>query len=126
MAGKLKVFKDEKGLTLVESLITIAIVGGVLGAFIVALSTGSLAVRENDQELTTQSLARSQMEYTKGYPFNPGATTYPAVAAPADYSVTVGVSTVLGADDPNVQKITANVSRDGQVLLTVEDYKVKR
>ena len=49
---KLKVFKDEKGLTLVESLVTVAIVGVVLAAFAVALSTGSLAVRESDQEVT--------------------------------------------------------------------------
>ncbi len=122
---KLKLRGDERGLTLVESLITVAVVGIVLAAFVVALSTGALAVRESDQEVTVQSLARTQMEYTKGYPYDSGATTYPTVNAPADYSISVAVTTVP-ATDSNIQKVTANISRDGQVLLTVEDYKVNR
>ncbi len=123
--GKLKVFKNEKGLTLVESLVTVAIVGVVVGAFAVALSTGSLAVRESDQEVTAQGLAQTQMEYTKGYPYDPDATTYPTVNATDNYSISVAVAPVPETDN-NIQKVTATISRDGQVLLTVEDYKVNR
>jgi prepilin-type N-terminal cleavage/methylation domain-containing protein len=123
--SKLKVFKDEKGLTLVESLVAIAIVGVVLVAFTVALSTGVLAVSENDQEVTVQSLARTQLEYIKGYPYDSEATTYPTVDTSDNYSISVAVASVPDTD-ANIQKITANISRDGQVLLTVEDYKVNR
>lgn len=123
--SKLKAFEDEKGLTLVESLITVAIVGVALVAFAVALSTGSLAVWESDQEVTVQSLARTQMEYIKGYPYDSGATTYPTVDATDNYSVSVAVTSVPDTDS-NIQKVTANISREGQVLLTVEDYKVNR
>lgn len=124
---KLKVFKDEKGLTLVESLVTVAIVGVALITFAVALSTGSLAVRESDQEVTVQSLARSQMEYIKGYSYDPVATTYPKVSTTDNYSISVAVTSIADPDaDANIQKVTANISRDGQVLLTVADYKVKR
>ena len=124
---KLKLFKDDKGLTLVESLVTIAITGVVLVAFGVALSTGTLAVSESDQEVTAQSLAQTQMEYIKGYPYDPGATTYPSVNATDGYSISVAVTPTSDPDaDSNIQKVTANISRDGEVLLTVEDYKVNR
>ena len=121
----LKVFRDEEGLTLVESLIAVAIVGVSLVAFAVALSTGSIAVWESDQEVTVQSLARTQMEYIKGYPYDPDATTYPTVSATDNYSISVAVSSTPDADS-DIQKVTANISRDGQVLLTIEDYKVNR
>ena len=123
--SKLKALQDERGLTLVESLVTIAIVGVALVAFAVALSTGALAVRESDQEVTAQSLARTQLEYIKGYSYDPGATTYPTVNTTGDYSISVAVVPVPGTD-ANIQKVTANISRDGQVLLTVENYKVNR
>ena len=123
--SKLKVFMDEEGLTIVESLIAVAIVGVALVAFAVALSTGSLAVWESDQEVTVQSLARTQMEYIKGYAYDPDATTYPTVNATDNYSISVAVTSVPDTDT-NIQKVTANISRDGQVLLTVEDYKVNR
>jgi len=122
---KLKLFQDEKGLTLVETVVTVGIVGVALVAFAVALSTGAMAVNESDQEVVVQSLARTQMEYVKGYPYDSEATTYPTVSTPADYSISVAVTSVPDTD-ANIQKVTANISRDGLVLLTVEDYKVDR
>ena len=122
---KLKAFGNEKGLTVVESIITVAIVGVALVAFAVALSTGAIAVSESDEDVALQSLARTQMEYIKGYPYDSGATTYPTVNVTDDYSISVAVTSVPSTDS-NIQKITANISRDGQVLLTVEDYKVNR
>ncbi len=124
--SKLKALQDERGLTLVESLVTIAIVAVALVAFAAALSTGSLAVRENDQEVTAQSLARSQMEYIKGYPYDPGATTYPTVSTTDNYSISVVVAPVPDTNSPDIQKVTATISRDGQILLAIEDYKVNR
>ncbi|OGO21880.1 MAG: hypothetical protein A2144_04825 [Chloroflexi bacterium RBG_16_50_9] len=122
---QLRVFNDENGMTLIEVLVTIGIMGVALVTFTVALSTGSLAVSESDQEVTTQGLAQTQMEYTKGYPYDPGATTYPTISPPDGYAIAVAVSPVAGADT-NIQKVTANISRDGQLLLTLEDYKVNR
>lgn len=123
--GKLKMLQDEKGLTMVESLVTIAIVGVAVVAFAIALSTGSLAVNESDQEVMVQSLARTQLEYIKGYPYDPEATTYPTVNTTDNYSISVAVTSIPDTD-ANIQKITANISREGQVILTVEDYKVNR
>ena len=117
--------QDERGLGLVESLVAVAILGVAAAAFVVALSSGMIAVREEHQEVMTQSLARTQLEYIKGYPYDLGATTYPTVATPEGYTVAVGVNSIPDTDT-NIQKIMVTVSRDGDTILIVEDYKVNR
>jgi hypothetical protein len=105
--------------------ISIAILGGVVMTFIFAMSGGALAVRENGQEVTVQNLARNQMEYIKSYPYTVNATTYPKISTPPGYSISVGVKTVPNTNT-NIQKVTANVSREGKLLMSVTDYKMKR
>ncbi|MFC1917967.1 hypothetical protein ACFLXH_04865 [Chloroflexota bacterium] len=124
-SGKLKLHRDEKGVALVESLIAVAIVGTVVITLIISLATGSLAIRETDEEVVVQSLARTQLEYIKGYTYDPDATTYPTVSMPPGYTISVGVSSTPDAD-PDIQKITANISRGGALILAIEDYKVNR
>jgi type II secretory pathway pseudopilin PulG len=116
---------SQKGMGLVETLVAVAILGTSVVAFVIALSAGSLAVGEQGKEAMAQSLAQTQMEYTKNYPYAPGAITYPALATPASYSVSVGVVSVPGTDT-DIQKITVTVLKDSVNLLTVSDYKVNR
>lgn len=122
-----RVLKDrnEGGSTLVEALVAIAILGGGVLTMILSVSGGALAVQENDQEVTAQSLARTELEYVKNYAYNPGATTYPTISVPTGYGISVGVSAVPGGNT-NIQKVTANITRDGAVIMTVVDYKVNR
>ena len=117
--------QQQKGLGLVETLVAVAILGTAVAAFIAALSAGSIAVGAQDEEVVIQSLARSQLEYTKSYTYLSGIKSYPTIATPEDYTLTATASSVPGTD-ANIQKITVSVSRDGQVLLTVSDYKVNR
>jgi len=117
--------RDQRGLGLVETLAAVAILGTSVVAFVTALSAGSIAVGEHDGEATAQGLAQSQLEYTKSYAYNPGATTYPLLAAPEGYSLSVGVSSVPNTDT-DIQKITVIINRGGEGILQVEDYKVNR
>jgi type II secretory pathway pseudopilin PulG len=117
--------QDQRGLGLVESLIAVAILGVAVVAFVIALSAGSIAVREQDQEVVAQSLAQTQLEYIKSYTYDPTATTYPAVDTPAGYAISVDVISIPDTDD-DIQKITVTISRDVGDILTVEDYKVNR
>lgn len=123
--GKRLLKRGERGVTLVEAIVAIAILGGGVLTLVLTMSGGALAVRENDQQSIAQGLARTQLEYVKNCPYNAGATAYPAVSAPDGYSIAVRVSTVPGANN-NIQKITANITRDGVVILTAADYKVNR
>lgn len=110
---------------MVESLVTVAILGVAAVAFAVALSTGSIAVCEGEQEIVAQSLGRTQLEYIKGYSYDPEATTYPAVAAPEGYTISIEVTSIPDTDT-DIQKITVTIWRGDDNILTVEDYKVNR
>ncbi len=117
--------QGQKGLGLVETLVAVAILGTSVVAFVAALSAGSIAVGEQDEEVVAQRLVRSQLEYTKSYSYDPNATTYPTIDVPAGYGLSVMTGSVPGTDT-NIQKITVTISRDGQDILAVSDYKVNR
>ena len=115
----------QRGIGLAETLAAVAILGTAVVAFATGLATGSIAVGEHDGQATAQGLAQSQMEYTKSYAYNPGAATYPLLAAPEGYSVNVSVGAAPGGDT-DIQKVTVTVSRGGEEIIKVEDYKVNR
>jgi type II secretory pathway pseudopilin PulG len=129
--------QDEKGVGLVESLVAVAILGIAAVVFVAALSTESIAVREEDQQVVAQSLAQAQLEYVKSYPYDSGATTYPyvdtygatynpnPVTLPEGYTISVEVASIPDTDT-DIQKITVTISREGDDILIVEDYKVNR
>ena len=117
--------KSQHGIGLVETLVAVAILGTSVVAFIVSLSAGSLTANELNRETMAQGLAQTQIEYTKNYAFIPGATTYPVLAVPATYSVSVDVFDVPGTDT-NIQKVTVTVQKDSETILTVSNYKVNR
>jgi type II secretory pathway pseudopilin PulG len=117
--------RAERGLGMVETLVAVAILGTSVVAFVVALSTGTLAVNNQDEEVVAQRLAQTQLEYTKSYAYDVEASTYPEVAAPGGYNVVVDVNAVPNTDD-DIQKITVTILHHGNGVLTVEDYKVNR
>lgn len=110
--------QDERGVSLVETLVAVAILGLAVVAALTALSTGSLAMATADQGVTAQSLARWQLEEIKAAPYS---ATYSAIAQP-DYNISLGVNLIAA----NIQKITVTISRANKVLLVVEGYKVNR
>jgi len=115
----------ERGTTLVEAAVTVLILGGVVLGMILCMSSGVLAVQENDEQVTAQHLARTQMEYVKNYAYDASASTYPKISTPTGYSITVDVDAVPDATD-DIQKITVIVNRDSAPVLTIQDYKVNR
>ena len=123
--GKVKVrVQDQKGLALPESIVAVAIIGVGVVAFVSALSAGSIAVREGGQEVVAQRLARTQLEYIKSCPYD---TSYSKVDEPEGYTISGGVDSIPEAEgDTDIQKITVTILRDGDSIMTVEDYKVNR
>jgi len=110
------------GFGLVDAVIAVAVAGTAVVAFVAALSTGSLAVNELDEQTVAQRLAVSQLEEIKSSSYE---TSYSLVDTPSGYSISVGVSSTPDAD-VNIQKITVTISRDGEGIFTVANYKVNR
>ena len=120
------VLSSEKGASLVEALIAVAIVAIAVIPFLAAFSTGSLAVGKADRQVTAENLGRSQMEYTKSQSYAVAPASYDIITPlPASYSVSSDATAVSGRD-ANIQKITVTVQHDGKVLVVLEDFKLNR
>ena len=115
-------FQDQRGIGLPEAIVSVAILGTAVVTFVAALSAGSIAVREGDQEVVVQRLARNQLEYIKSCPYD---TTYSTVDEPEGYNISIDVG-YTADNDADIQKVSVTVSRDGEDVLTVEDFKVNR
>src|SRR3990172_7667882 len=94
--SNLKTQNCQRGVSLVEAMVAVALLGGGVLALVVAMSGGAMAVQENDALAEAQALVRAQMEYTKSYAYDTGASTYPAITPPEGYSVSVNVTAVAG------------------------------
>lgn len=117
---KLAVFADERGDSLVEILVAVAIIAIVLTAFLSALSTGSLGVSVVHERVTAENIARSQLEYVKKTGFTDHYT--PTAISHAGYSATISATTII----TDLQLITVTVSHNGKSVFTIGDYKANR
>lgn len=117
--------QSEQGFTLVEALVSVAILTMALMMFLLGLSTGVLSSGQSDRLSSAHELARSQMEYTKELPYQAAPVTYATVTPPTGYTVTANASGVSGGD-ANIQVVTVSVSRDAIVVYSLEGYKVNR
>ncbi len=132
-----KLMSNESGVTLLETLVALAILGFVAVAFLGGLTTATKATIITDEQATAESLARSQIEYVKSQPYDPEAGDYLLVTireSESSYSIALAATPIdpdTGEDlpsgeDDGIQKITVTVERNGNPIITVEGYKVDR
>lgn len=126
------------GFALLEVLISIALLGIVAVVFLGAVGTGDRAAITEDQRVMAESLARRQLEALKSDSYIDyavgGHPLYPAISAPASYSVSLVATPVDPAtlqslpagQDQGMQDIAVTVSRTGSQLTTLHDLKVSR
>jgi len=123
-------FRRESGITFLETVIALAILGAVSVSFLNGLTTASKSVFITDEHSTAESLAESQMEWVKKATYSYNATTYPAAPIPDgkdfhQYSANV-VASPLRTPDDGIQKITIIIQRSGNNVFSLEGYKVDR
>ena len=136
---------NEAGVSLIETLMALALLGLIGAAFLSGLFTVSKATLLADEQATGESLARSQMEYVKSQGYidydDPGHGTYELITPPAGSGYSIDFTAVpfdpatgisydetggVFDSDVGIQKITVTVERGDKSVLTVEDYKVYR
>lgn len=115
---------SERGVGLVETLISAAIAAIAITALLAALSTGSMAVQRSDEGTTSENLARAQMEYTKGLAYLTAPASYATVSTPAGYSISTNAASLSGRD-ADIQKITVTVTYNGDTFV-MEGFKSDR
>jgi prepilin-type N-terminal cleavage/methylation domain-containing protein len=129
-----KIIRSEKGFSLVEVLIAVAILGIIGVAFAMGLFATSKNVLLSDNKTTGESLARTLMEDVKEAPYandyNPDVNIYvefPAEFADLGYSVIIAEPETLVA---GLQKITITIYHNGEeednTVYVLEGYKSSR
>lgn len=131
-----RLLSEERGLTLVEELVTVAIIGMGLVILVAMVTTGAVGVRKNNDQVMAQTLARSQLELIQDADYQPDPTSspYPAVSSPPAYKVSVQIkywdassdTFITNVQNDGMQKITVEVTSDGNSITRISAYKVDR
>jgi prepilin-type N-terminal cleavage/methylation domain-containing protein len=115
-----------RGLSLLEVVISIAILGILLAGFIPAMMGATRMSISTDEKETAKNLAESQMEYLLVQDYQSSYTPY------ADYSsqypgFTVDNITVTGVSnrDNDIQSITVTVRRSGVIAARLSSFKTR-
>ncbi|MGC9399081.1 MAG: type IV pilus modification PilV family protein [Anaerolineae bacterium] len=111
----------ERGDSLLELLIAIAIISLALVVFITSLSTGALGVGYNARRTRALTLATSQLEAVKAAAYDAGGA-YATIAAPDGYTILLDTAVI----STGLQQVTATVLYNGDVLVSISNYKVNR
>ncbi len=132
--------KNEKGFSLVEILISVALLSIIGVAFLNGLFTTSKIVAINQESVAVESLAKSQIEYIKAQdyilevnynPDNP-AYRYDLISVPADlvgagYSVEINPPVVIipAGGGFELQSVTVVIKRNGEEVFTISIYRAE-
>ena len=122
--------RRELGITFLETVIALAILGAVSVSILNGLTSASKSVFIVDEKTTAESLAQSQMEWIKNASYSYNATSYSAAPIPdgkdyLQYSSVVSAEPVHTPDD-GLQKITVSIQRSGKGVYFLQGYKVDR
>ena len=114
--------RDDKGISIVEVIVAVALLGIIGVGFLSALFTVSRVTLTTDERQTASNLAETQMEYVKSLGY---ATAYEPAPTGTEYTgYTVNINTAP-LQDSNIQKITININHDSKLASTLEGYKVR-
>ena len=121
--------KGEKGISLIETIVAVALLGIVSTVFLGSMGTAAKATIISDQRVTAEVLARTHIEYTKDYPYDYFATEYPVdptLDIPYGWSMENPTVEALHGTDDGIQKVTITVQCHGRTMFSAFFYKVDR
>jgi type II secretory pathway pseudopilin PulG len=114
---------SERGSTLVEAVVALALLGIIGVCFLSAVATSSSSRLIADEGTSGRILAESQMEEIRKMSY---ALTYSPVPIPDEYT---GYSALIEVDpfrNGSIQKITVTINHRNKEVASLESYKVNR
>jgi type II secretory pathway pseudopilin PulG len=117
------IIKNESGVSLIETVIALVLLGVFGATFLGALGTSSKARLIADEQASARILAESQMEYIREQDY---AFDYEVPPPGEDYP---GYSSIIDIDpmrNGNIEKITVTIMRHDKEITSLESYKVNR
>ena len=129
-----RLHEDERGVGLVESLVSSALLGIALMALVASLSTFAIASRTAEDRALGQAVARAQAARINAAPYQADgdySTYYETLPTGFARSITVtwwnGTSAWTGTQNANgLQKVAMTISQGGSPLATIEFPKASR
>ena len=112
--------KSEKGMTLLETILALALLGIISASFLGGVATTSTARVTADESASGKILAESLMEGIKKEPY---VASY-ILTVPDDFAGYSANVSIL--ENNNIQDITIRVERRNREVFTLESYKVNR
>ena len=145
----------QEGMTLMEVLVAVALMGMVITVLLMAFNTGTEAVVMTDEMVTARNMAQSQMELIQSgtymqesgtYSYSSagvsGTPIYAQVGTPhAGWQIEVDVDVVSGSENftngtflgvappsnmDSIQQVTVTVLRDDETEYVFRNFKVNR
>jgi prepilin-type N-terminal cleavage/methylation domain-containing protein len=114
--------KGEKGFSLLETIVALALLGILSVSFLSGLATTSSARATADERAGAKILAETYMENIKKLEYS---STYD-ITIPEEYAGYSVNLTVENERNSDIQKLTLTVWHHGHDVLTLESYKVRR
>ena len=135
----MRIKDNQQGFLLIEILTGLAIMAIITVVFVKGLSTTFMGIRVSEEQVATESLAKSQIEYIKFQDYvtvadyDPGdpANRYELIDVPADltaagYSLEIQTPEVVIAQSEGfeLQSIVVKVKRNAVGRLNITVYKL--
>ena len=119
--------RRERGSSLIEAVVALAIFGTISVVFLSAISSGLLSAGKVEERFTAENLARTQIEDIKRLPYE-ATNYYPiTVSFPPSYTILIDVTEESPPEYPNtLQRVCVTVYRAERTVLSLETYKVSR
>ena len=116
--------RNERGISILEELIALAIIALSLTIFVGGLSVSSAGVGTVHKRVSSENLARAGLEQIKNVPYEIGEGAYEAAIAEvpvpvSGYSLVVATQTLTNS----LQLITITVMSGEQTAFVMEGYK---
>lgn len=120
---------SEKGISTLEVLLAIVILGVVAVTFLGSIGTGTQATVVTKEQAVAESLIRSEAEYVKGCGYQYGASEYPVdptLTIPEGWTVPLPAVVPVHVIDDGMQEVTVSAQYQGETVLSILIYKVAR
>lgn len=114
--------KNQAGFSLLEVLVSLAILGTIGVTFLTGLSGISTSTQRIDDRQVAKNLAENQMEYLKGQAYAASYTPAPIPAEDTGFTAVIDISPM---QDGNIQKITVSIQHQTKLILKMEGYKTR-
>lgn len=132
---KFKLLRGQSGVSLIEAIVVVGILGLIGVVVIRGLDTNYRAGRIMEEQVTAGNLATAYVEAIRSLPYSANYTSVgDNITRPPQYDVyvstlcssdAVNFVTCTGSANETFQKITISVSREGRVIFSMCSFRTK-